>query len=537
MKKENKKESKKIADSKAKKQSDKVKKQSEKIEKKSKELIITKQPKKEKKESKIKKAFRKFINVIKKRWLVKGFTTILLIAIILGIYVGINVLLDNVVLPELDTTENKVYSLSEETKTKVKALEKEVTITLINYTDTDTVTGFAEKYTALNSKVKLEKIDDLSSRKDIMDEYSLDATSQLIIIASGENKTTLSEYDLYTYDYSTYETIDTTEEAITNAIVEVTIEEKPKIYFMSNHVMYDVSTYYNTVIQSMEEDANEVETVDILKAGAVPEDCDTLVLTTLKEDITEFEKDKIIEYINRGGEILLLCGPDLEGKLFANFEEVLNQYGITIEDGVIFEGDSSNMLYGYPDFIIEELQSSSLTENLNMSLSICLADAGSIKFDEEKLEELGVTYEGLAYTSSSSFLRTNLNQTSATRTSQDSEESEYLVGAIATKTIDENSTSKLVIYSNELFATNRPIQLNGYTYYIVDLYNNKDAVLNSIAYLNEREDIITIRKTYDTVTYTATQMQHNVIMAIIFITPLVIIVLGIIVWQRRRRKR
>ena len=248
MKKENKKESKKIADSKAKKQSDKVKKQSEKIEKKSKELIITKQPKKEKKESKIKKAFRKFINVIKKRWLVKGFTTILLIAIILGIYVGINVLLDNVVLPELDTTENKVYSLSEETKTKVKALEKEVTITLINYTDTDTVTGFAEKYTALNSKVKLEKIDDLSSRKDIMDEYSLDATSQLIIIASGENKTTLSEYDLYTYDYSTYETIDTTEEAITNAIVEVTIEEKPKIYFMSNHVMYDVSTYYNTVI-------------------------------------------------------------------------------------------------------------------------------------------------------------------------------------------------------------------------------------------------------------------------------------------------
>ena len=161
--------------------------------KKSKELIITKQPKKEKGESKIKRVYSKIINIIKKRWLVKGFTTLLLVAIILGIYVGINILLDNVVLPELDTTENKVYSLSEETKTKVKDLEKEVKITLINYTETETVTGFAEKYTALNNKVKLEKIDDLSSRKDIMDEYALDTSSQLIIIASGESETTLGE--------------------------------------------------------------------------------------------------------------------------------------------------------------------------------------------------------------------------------------------------------------------------------------------------------------------------------------------------------
>lgn len=526
MKKENKKAKKESVNKKAKKQSKKVKKQS-------KELIRTKQPQSKNKEKK----FSKFLNLIKKRWLIKGLTTILLIAIILGIYVGINILLDNVVLPEIDTTKNKVYSLSEETKTKVRALEKELTITLINYTNTDTVTGLVEKYTALNNKVKLEKIDELSSRKDIMEEYSLDTTSQLVIIASGENKTTLSEYDLYTYDYSTYETIDTTEEALTNAIIEVTTEDKPKIYFMSNHIIYDINTYYNTVIQSMKDDANEVDTLDILTAGAVPEDCDTLVLTTLKEDITPFERDKINEYINRGGEILLLCGPNLSGKTLTNFQEILNQYGITIENGVIFEGETPNMLYGYPDFIIEKLQYSSLTEKLNMSLSVCLADAGSIKFNEDKLEEIGVTYEKLAYTSNSSFLRTNLNQTSVTRTSQDSEKGQFLVGAIATKTIQENKVSKLVIYSNELFATDMQVQLNGYPYNIVSLYNNEDAVLNSIAYLNEREDTITIRKTYDTVTYTATQMEHNIIMAIIFIIPLVIIVLGIIVWQHRRRKR
>lgn len=517
-----------------KKENKNPKKANEKIEKKSKELVPTE---KTKKERKTKKLFNKFINILKKRWLVKGFTTILLILIILSIYIGINILLNNVVLPEFDTTENGVYSLSEETKTKVEGLDKEVIITLINYDNSETVTSFAQKYKSLNDKIKLEKIDELSSRRDLMEEYSLDTTSQLIIISSGKNKKTLSEYDLYTYDYSTYETIDTTEEAITNAIVEVTTEEKPKIYFMGNHVMYDIKTYYGRIIQTMKEDANEVEIVDILKNGAVPKDCDTLVITTLKEDITEFEKDKIIEYINYGGEILLLCGPNLSGKKLTNFQTILNQYGISVENGVIFEGNSSNMLYGYPDFIIEELKSNSLTENLNMNLTICLADAASIRFDEKKLEELGVTYEVLANTSEKAFLRTNLNQSSSTRTSLDSEEGEYVVGAIATKTINENTTSKLVIYSNELFATNMQVQINGYSYNIVELYNNEDAVLNSIAYLNEREDKILIRKTYDTVKYTATQLQHNIITAIIFITPLVIILLGIIVWQFRRRKK
>ena len=45
-----------------------------------------------------------------------------------------------------------------------------------------------------------------------------------------------------------------------------------------------------------------------------------------------FEKDKIIEYINNGGEILLLMGPDITGKNLTNFQEILNQYEINRRD-------------------------------------------------------------------------------------------------------------------------------------------------------------------------------------------------------------
>ena len=77
----------------------------------------------------------------------------------------------------------------------------------------------------------------------------------------------------------------------------------------------------------------------------------------------------------------------------------------------------------------------------------------------------------------------------------------------------------------------------GYVTYAIKLYNNADMILNAVSYLNEREDSITIRKNGDQVSYTVTEQQNNIIMAIIFIIPVLIIIAGIIVWQVRRRKK
>lgn len=519
---------------------DKKVKNKEKI-KNEKKIKTEKKVKTKNKESKtkkldIKKCFEKTGNVLRKKWLVNSSKTLLLIAIIIGIYIGVNIILEKAVLPEIDFTEDKIYSLSDESRDKIGNIEKEINITLINYSESKAFISFIERYIELNKNIKLEKIDDLSARTDLMTKYSLEATDSLIIVACGENEKTLMDYDLYTYDYTTNQQVDRTEEAITNAIIDVTIEEKPKIYFMSNHVMYDIR-YYSTIMQTLVDEANEVETLDIISKGEIPVDCDCLVISTLKEDLTEQERDKIIEYIKNGGEMLLMCGPNINNVSLTNFQKVLDEYGLTIGNGVIFEGNSANMVSGYSDFIIETTQSTSLTKNINMSMNLCFIDAGKITFNEEKLEELGIEYETLATTTDKAFERTDITQSSTIRTQKDSEGGSCMVAAIATKTIEEGKTSKLIVFSNELFAMDMPVQLNGYTMYTVSLYNNEDMILNSISYLNEREDTITIRKDNEQVTYTVTEQQNLIIMAIIFILPVLIIIAGIVVWQVRRRKK
>jgi len=478
------------------------------------------------------------IEIIKKKWLKDTFLTIILIVIIFAVYFGINYGVEKLNLEDIDLTSDKMYSISETTKTKLANLDKDVTLQLINMTDYVYLLDFANKYTQTNSHIIIDRIDDLTSRADIMNTFSMESTDSLIIVKSGERERLLSMYDLYTYDYTTYEQIDITEEAITNAIIEVTIEDKPNIYFLEGHNYYE-DTYFQLLKDDITSEANNVQNLNILTKGNVPEDCDCLVITTLKEDITEMERDSLINYSNNGGKILLLADSNITGIKTPNFDKFLKLYGFSISEGILLEQDQNQMIYGSPEFIISKVDSTILDPNSNMNLNICVIDSGRIEFkDEETLSNLGITYNTIAKTSDKAFLRTNLNISSMSKTNQDTDAQESIIGALVTRKAESGNTAEMIVYSNGVFATNQQINMNNtYAMYANRLCNNDDVAINSVAYLTKRTDTITIRKDADSVSYTVTEVQHNIIMAIIFLVPVAIIIIGIIVWQIRRRKK
>lgn len=480
---------------------------------------------------------KKLLGIIKNKWLIKGTTTLILVAIIIALYILLNWGVEKINLEDLDLTEKKLYSLSDETKDKIANLDTDITIQLINMGDYSYVTDYAKKYTQQSDKIQIEEVGDLSSRVDLMTKYSLDSTDSLIVVKNGDKEKTLSISDLYTIDYSTYEQIDTTEEALTNAIVEVTLDEKPKIYILTGSTYYETEQALATIISNLEEESNEVEYLDMLTTGAVPEDCDCLIITTLGKDITELERDKIIEYIQNGGNIMMLTSQNIVEDETPNFDQVLAQYGISIGYGAIFEQDSSKMLQNAPEFVITEVNASFL-QDIDMTLKMCLTDPGKIEFaDEDKLTELGVEYETIAQTGDTSFVRKNFDLSSYTRTDEDSEEGASIVGALVTKTISDDVQSELIIYSNEICASNLQVPISSQHYmYAVDLRNNEDIILNSISHLTERENTITIRKTSDYERYTVTEQEDTIIKTIIFLLPVLVIGVGIVVWQLRRRK-
>ena len=517
------------------KKSDKKK---EKIEKPNSKTVKNKEQKnKEKKPN-------KFIETIKKKWLINGTKTTLLVLIILAIFFGVNIGLQKASLTPLDFSKEKLFTLTQASKDKVKNIEKDVTLYFVEYSDDDSTLDLAKQYSKVNNHIKVEAVK-ANDRPDLVQKYGIESGTTAIIAECGEKYKILSSQDLVTYDSTTYESISIAEEKLTATIQTVTTDTVPKVYFLSGYSKLSLSSgmqYFNAYLEN---EIYDIETVDVLTTGKIPDDCDTLVITMPSKDFDEIATNAIIDYINSGKNILWFQAATAQNIETPNVNKILAIYGINpFSLGIIREADSDRMLSNQPDLILPNIQSTDVTKKLVNAEGVIFIDATKINtMDSDKLTELNVEKTELLKTSEKSYFRTNFTN-SQDEAEDDDEVGSYTVGEMMTKTITEANeetgekakTSKLIIYGENYFISDMPLTSSTQTP-VIQYRQNKDLALNSISYLVDREDDITARKSTGTVTYTATETENRIILTIIFAIPVVIIVAGIIVWQIRRRKK
>ncbi len=510
-----------------------------KKEQKAKTEKVSKKVKKEKTEK-----TNKFIQTIKKKWLIDSSKTILLVVIVLAFFVGITVLMQKLNLTPIDLTEDKLFTLTEESKEQVKNINKDINIYFVGYSDDNSTLDLAKQYTKANDKIKVEAVTS-ENRPDLVQKYGIETDSEGIIIESGSQYKVLSSSDLYTYDSTTYESINVAEEKLTAAIKSVSVKELPKVYFLSGYSSFSLTSGMQYFNMYLENEVNEVKTLDILSEGKVPDDCNTLVIATPEKDFDDVATNAIIDYINKGGNVLWLNAAMAQSKELTNVNKILALYGVKpFEVGIIRETDSSKMVSDSPDLIMPEIQYSDVTNKLHDSEGVIFINATKINVaSDEELEALNTTKTELIKTSENAYFRTNF-ENSSNAVQQGEEQTSFLVGAQFNKRISEANeetgekeiTSKLIIYGENFFISDYQLTKTTQTP-MVAYRKNKDLVLNSIAYLSDREEDITVRKSTGSITYTATEQENRIILAIITIVPLLIIIVGIVVWIRRKRKK
>ena len=485
----------------------------------------------------------RFINIIKKKWLVEGTSTLALVSIIIAAFICLNIYMQNLELTPIDLSQEKLFTLSDESKDKMKGVTSDVNIYFIEYTDDNPSVELAKQYHSANEKIKVETVT-AENRPDLVQKYGIQSGSQGIIIECGGKSKVLTDNDLYTYDMTTYETINVAEEKLTSSILTVTSEKIPKLYFLEGYSSYSLSQQMNYLGVYLQNEINEVKQLNILSTGKVPDDCDTLIICTPAKDFDDMATNAIIDYINSGRNILWLNSAVTKAQDLPNVNKVLAMYGVKpFEVGTILETEADKMLAQTPYIIFPQIGYSNVTKSFYNTEGVILINATKIDtLGDEELNSLNVSKSVLLNTSSKSFFRKDFSIQTVAKTEQD-EEGEFVVGAELVKTISEANEeegktavkSKMIIFGDNNFITDYPIG-NGNSPVLV-LAKNKDLILNSMAYLVNREEDITARKSTGTVTYTATEEQDTIIKGVIFGVPALIIIVGIVVWILRRRRK
>lgn len=478
----------------------------------------------------------KIIKIIKNKWLLSSSMTIILVVVLILLFIFTAYGMQALNLTPIDLTAEKQYTLTDESKEKVADIDKDVNVYLIGYSEDSTTAVITKQYNKANEKINVEVVD-LQKRTDLAQKYGIDSneTQEGFIIECGDRSRVLDSGDLITYDQNTYKTIDITEEKVTSSILAVTTERIPKVYMLTTYCNQAVTSALNYLQLYLENEILEVEEIDLLTKGSVPEDCDTLIIYTPDKDFEDIVSNEIIKYINKGGNIVWFNASYGTKKELPNVNKVLATYGVNpFELGYIIETDTEKMIAEAPYIIIPEIGYTEITKDLSAVLFVQATKINLVS--DEKLEELNVESQDILTTSEKSFFRSNISINSMNKTNEDQDGS-FVVGSKLTKTIKDDLKSTMIIFGENFFVTDNPLSQSSQTP-LISYYNNVDLVINSVDYLTQKEEDISVRKaTVDETEFTATEQEFRIVMIIIFAVPVIIIIVGIVVWQLRRRRK
>ena len=427
-----------------------------------------------------------------------------------------------------DVSDQKLFTTGDQTAEIVKGLDEDITLYLIAQQGSEdaTLQELLDRYAGLSSHIKVETKDPVLY-PNFVSQYTSENLSENSVLVVGQNRSkAVDYYDIYQYsmDYSTYSSSLSSfdgEGQITSAIAYVTAEDMPVVYTLTGHDEAELST---TVASSIEKENIELKSLSLLTEEAVPEDAKAVIIYGAISDISEAEKNKLEAYMEQGGQIMLLLG--YTDKDTPNLDSLLDDYGIVLADGLVLEGDSQHHLPNYPYYLLPDIQSSAYTSDVS-SRYVLLAFAQGMTEAADISENL--TYESLLTTSAKSYSKTNLESENLEQEAADIT-GPFDLGAVVTKTIDENVEAKLVVFSSETLLDEQvDSMVSG---------GNSTLFLNVMSQLVDHESTVSIEPKSMSTEYLTVPAGSAIFWGIltIILIPLLLLATGGIIWFGRRKR-
>jgi hypothetical protein len=265
------------------------------------------------------------------------------------------------VLPfRVDLTSQRLFSLTESSREALSQLPSPVRIAAV-YPDgnaNEMVKSLLEAYAGASDKIELRFIDAerdpaLLAGYDVGEARTI--TRGTIIVNSDGRRKLVYETDMF-FEGTTGNQF-YGERVITGAIRYVGTDFLSRAYFVVGHGERDISGKVLGAADLLRLDAWEVLQLPLLQQNSIPDDADALIFANPVQDLDEAEARMLIDYLSKGGSVLLLLDPSASAQnaQLPLFEAIAGLYGVGIMNNYVIEEDSSyyyttNKLYLIPRF-------------------------------------------------------------------------------------------------------------------------------------------------------------------------------------------
>lgn len=486
--------------------------------------------KKKNKDQNEKKHIKKSIN---KKALKNGSYSVVLSVIFVVIIVVVNLIVDAFpsTYTELDVSDQKLFSIGDQTKDFLKELDKDVTIYQIaqSGSEDEAVSKLLKKYEEASDHIKVETKDPVVNPKFTSEYTDEEVSSNSLIVVCGDRSKIVDYNNIYesSMDYTTYSYTTSGfdgEGQITSAISYVTSENLPVLYTLDGHGEKSLDS---TLQEDIEKANIEIKSLNLLTEESVPEDADCLMINSPSTDISEDERDAIIEYLENGGKTMIFS--DYTEESMDNFDAVLENYGVERVDGIVIEGDAQHYAMQMPYYLLPDVSSAEAVSDFSSQGYFVLAPyAQGIRQLDNVRDTL--TIESLLTTSDEAYSKTDLNTETLEKTDEDID-GPFDIGVSITEEVDDDKTTQIVYYSTANLMDSQINQMVA--------GGNEQMITESLNWMCSTDEASTIsipskslEVSYLTVTAYDAAYWKICVMGLI---PGVFLVVGFVVWLKRRK--
>jgi gliding motility-associatede transport system auxiliary component len=449
--------------------------------------------------------FGAIVGVFKNRQGKLGANTIILLVAVLALVVVAN-FLGYRHHKRFDLTTEGLYSISEQTKKVAANLSKDVKVIYFNKDETQ-FSDLMREYKYAGSRISYERVDPQKS-PGLVRQYKPKREGDIAVVAGDRTEIISSG----------------TEQAVTNAILKVTRDTVKTVCFVEGHGEKPLSdtqgpTGYGTAEQRLKDENFQVKTVLLAREQQVPSECAALVVAGPKNSITPPETAMIGKYLDGGGKAMLLLDPETKPEL----DDVLKSWGIEAADNIAIDATGRGQLVGAGPTapLVFDYGSHSITKDFTRTLTV-FPEARSLKITNGA----GANVSPLLKTSEASFAKDKIPTGPEIPFDEAKDQKGPLtLGAAGSKNAS-GKESRLVVIGDSDFATNGAFKFQ----------SNGDLFLNSINWLAEEEDLISIRPksmTNRSVTMSESQL-YTFLLFTVALMPLAVLGSGAYIWWKRR---
>ena len=433
----------------------------------------------------------------------------------------------------IDCSATRLYSLTNDTKDRVSKLDEDITIYVLNSKKSKDakIDETINRYKDLSSHIKVKYVDPVTSPKFYQDYTDTTPTTNSLIIESKNRSKVIDYNDIYEYDSSSYYygyqsqssiTGYDAEGQITSAIEYVTMDadELPVIYQITGHNETEIGSNFQSVVSKA--NAN-LKSLELFNEEKVPEDATAIIINSPTVDFNEEDAQKVIDYLNGGGKALIVGCYAYNDEL-ANFNKILSAYNVSFKTGVIAENDSSKY-YQNPLYLLPTVETTDYTSDATDGY-VFLAGSCAINYPEDTDD---VTYTKLLSTSDSAVLKKDWKNITTSKAEDADENGPFTTGLAVN---DSSTGASIVVF--------------GTPYVVDDSYDNavsgnnadmfKDVITSMTGNVELASSVIPV-KDYTLSNITINTLQAVVTGLIIMVAvPILLIIIGIVVWAMRRKK-